>query len=127
MLRSIASIALATLAGLATTAATASERQANYSQQYTCSAARFVVARAVPGRTDKAAADEAVEVCVTQASLAREYKGYVKYEERNPDTLAKELAERRNLVAGALQSNARDCSNRGAGRASALLACLRKD
>jgi hypothetical protein len=83
--------------------AIAADREKVYARQLDCATLKVMESLPEDNKKFQAVLADAVDSCITVQDMASIYKGYKRYEERNPETVRKEREERQgHLVNGAL-------------------------
>lgn len=106
-------IAVAALLAVAASSFAASPRKEMYTKQLTCTLQQTLAMPAGPAAMPEANLVKAAESCVKPDDMSVGYKGFVKYEDRTPDTVAKELQERRAFMMKATMRQIERCRKDG--------------
>lgn len=106
-------IAVVALLAMSASSFAASPRKEMYTKQLTCTLQQTLAMPAGPAVTPEASIVKAAEACVKPDDMSVGYKGFVKYEDRAPETVAKELQERRSFMVKATVRQIERCRKDG--------------
>lgn len=85
-------------------------RKALYAKQLDCATQKTLAAAAGPVTDLQAETKLAVDACVTSQDMAAVYRGFLRNEDRNPETLHKEMDERKAYLAKGVAHRIASCS-----------------
>jgi hypothetical protein len=106
-------VAVVALLAISASTFAASPRKEMYTKQLTCTLQQTLALAAAPAAQPEANIVKAAESCVKPEDMSVGYKGFVKYEDRAPETVKKELDERRVFMVKATARQINRCRKAG--------------
>ncbi len=101
----------------------AADREKVYADQLDCATLKVLQSQATEGVEFQAVLADAADDCITAQGMASIYRGFKRYEDRNPETVRMEMEERKGYLIDGVLHRIETCRRSGMANGITLQAC----